>query len=459
MAKRKTIADELQKLIDSKADIAEAIEQMGGIVPSEFSQYGDAIRRLHIDEGNPVLFIDYDGRVIFSYTATAAQALTELPRLPQREGMDNQGWNFTLSEMKEQLTRCGNVVVGCNYKPIDGKTRIKVKLDSAKSFPLCFGQTMLNSISVDWGDESPAETYSDTTDAIVRRHAYAQAGTYTIVITPIDGLPVFGHQTFNICGFSATDRSDAVTTCSQIQEVQLGDVYGTLQGTFQFCTNLSAVNIPKDITNISIAAFSEAQNLVGVVLPNSVTSIDKMAFAQNPKMRYVSIPPSVTAFNRGYYFLNDSALLRTNLTSSIITFDTASAFDGCKSYRAKVVLPSFLTTLGTSMFRYCNSMSGIDIPSGVTSIEGQCFLECCNLSKLEFPSTLTSIAASAFAQCWGIQEFDFTACTSIPALLNGNAFSQTSENKRILVRDNLYNTWATAANWAEYADYMTAQSI
>ena len=46
---------------------------------------------------NDVVFRDYDGTILYSYSASEVASLSSLPPLPTREGLTCQGWNWTLS--------------------------------------------------------------------------------------------------------------------------------------------------------------------------------------------------------------------------------------------------------------------------------------------------------------------------------------------------------------------------
>lgn len=47
-----------------------------------------------------VNFIDYDGQLLYSYTADEFAELTELPPNPTNDGLTAQGWNWTLENAK-----------------------------------------------------------------------------------------------------------------------------------------------------------------------------------------------------------------------------------------------------------------------------------------------------------------------------------------------------------------------
>ena len=51
-------------------------------------------------EEKDVIFIDYDGTIVYSYTAEEFANLIALPDNPTHEGLVSQGWNWTLSDAK-----------------------------------------------------------------------------------------------------------------------------------------------------------------------------------------------------------------------------------------------------------------------------------------------------------------------------------------------------------------------
>ncbi|MBR7042325.1 MAG: hypothetical protein IKI04_02365 [Bacilli bacterium] len=101
MAKYYTSTEEL-------TSIADAIRTKGGTNSSLVFPTGfvSAIQNIPTSSApievaeKDVNFIDYDGTILYSYTAQEAQALTELPANPTHTGLTSHGWNWTLAEIK-----------------------------------------------------------------------------------------------------------------------------------------------------------------------------------------------------------------------------------------------------------------------------------------------------------------------------------------------------------------------
>ena len=80
-----------------------------------------------------------------------------------------------------------------------------------------------------------------------------------------------------------------------------------------------------------------------------------------------------------------------------VTEITGSAFKN-KNIES-VVIPEGVTTIGSSAFESCGSLTSIEIPSGVTTIENRTFWLCSRLTSVEIPSSVTTIGIMAFYYC------------------------------------------------------------
>ena len=115
-----------------------------------------------------------------------------------------------------------------------------------------------------------------------------------------------------------------------------------------------------------------------------------------------------------------------------------------------------VTSIGSYAFAYCYSLASITIPNGVTSIGDSVFSSCYSLASITIPNGVTSIGISVFLRCYGMRYYDFSACTSVPALSNTNAFRNIPSDCQMLIPAALYDEWSTATNWVQYASYMVA---
>lgn len=94
----------------------EAIETGGG--------GGGASRPLASD--NDVILIDFDGRVLYSYSAEEFASLSELPTIPvlKYDFLQQDGWNWTLSDAKAYVAKYKELVIGAQYTTKNGASHI-----------------------------------------------------------------------------------------------------------------------------------------------------------------------------------------------------------------------------------------------------------------------------------------------------------------------------------------------
>lgn len=111
-----------------------------------------------------VNFIDYDGTILYSYTKAEAEALTALPANPSHSGLVAQGWNWTLAQIKAQLTALpdGPVWVGQLYVTQSRATEIDVLMNDSTALSPILTITVNGTITVDWGDNSTPDEVTGT---------------------------------------------------------------------------------------------------------------------------------------------------------------------------------------------------------------------------------------------------------------------------------------------------------
>ena len=90
-----------------------------------------------VRDEDDVIFIDYDGTIVYSYSKGDFAKLTAMPANPVHPGLTAQGWNWTLADAKTQVATYGYLTIGQNYITTDNKTHIDITIESTS--PKTFG--------------------------------------------------------------------------------------------------------------------------------------------------------------------------------------------------------------------------------------------------------------------------------------------------------------------------------
>lgn len=90
-----------------------------------------------------------------------------------------------------------------------------------------------------------------------------------------------------------------------------------------------------------------------------------------------------------------------------VTSIGSSAFQGCNSL-SSITMPDGLTSIGCSAFDCCYTLTDITIPDGVTVINADTFRRCTRLTSITIPASITTIISCAFSSCYKITDIYFT---------------------------------------------------
>ena len=481
-----TTAQKLQAILDSKADIAAALEEKHAVVPETFAEYGNAIRTISQNDApnirNPVKFVDYDGTLLYSYGVQAALALEELPELPTRPGLTNQGWNYTLAQLKTQVQTIGKAIVGCNYITTDGRTRFHITIPNStfSLFKIGLAQTKTKTLVIDWGDGTVEGEFGSTTYTI-RSHQYSPSSypaSYVIEVYGINGgLPNLAGAIVGSAGSSTTSNPSSNSATTQVtalgcmfDEIEVGEVAPTLgTNTFRWITSVRTINLPRCITTLGQQCLGGLDAAKGLVIPSSVTTVNNSIFAYCYATEMISLPPTITAFTNTMFqscyawmelvvpysitsigtqcFMNCGAMQDLKFPAAVTTIPS-QAFQGCAAMPHAEFLGT-VASIGASALNGCNSLKEFTVGSGTTAIQSSTFSGCNAIQRITFLGDIASIATKAFNNCYGCRVFDFRNNTQVPTLVS-DAFTNTPSSKKIVVPDSLYTSWSGADVWSNY---------
>ena len=405
-----------------------------------------------------VNFIDYDGSILYAYTAQEADALSALPANPSHSGLTAQGWNWTLAEIKAQLTALpnGDIWVGQIYITQSGNTEIDCIFPADSLHPY-MGLGVKGTVTINWGDGATSTLTGTATGTIQwTDHVYASAGSYTVSISATDQFE-FQNASSQDCGiFSNTNTTTNSREYSQcIKAIRIGTGYSSSNFSYRIrkCINLETFTIPSYITNIGENAFAECYRLKSITIPSRVTSIGNSAFSTCYNLKNVSLPGGVTTIGNSVF--GSCYTLQSITIPSSTTSVGSSAFVNCNTLKS-VFIPPALTTIATGLFSNCYSLNKVILPNSLTSIGNSAFKYCYALTSITVPSGVTTIEASTFSSDYSVNEYHFLATTP-PTLANTNAFSSIQSYCVIYVPTASLNAYKTANNWSTYASYIQGE--
>ena len=254
-------------------------------------------------------------------------------------------------------------------------------------------------------------------------YAFSGCSSLTSITIP-EGMTSIGDRAFYECSsLTSITIPEGVTS--------IGD------WAFYECSSLTSITIPEGVTSIGDRAFYECSSLTSITIPESVTSIGDSVFFGCSSLTYVKIPESVTSIGTTA-FCNCSSLTSITIPESVTSIG-GSVFFGCSSLTS-ITIPERVTSIGDGAFSNCSSLDGIwanqnskfyisdgqgvlynkdktvliavpgaisgtyVIPASVTSIGSSAFEGCISLTSITIPDSVTSIGACAFKSCGNVTD-------------------------------------------------------
>ena len=188
------------------------------------------------------------------------------------------------------------------------------------------------------------------------------------------------------------DESNADTSGSWTYTVSGGNATLTAySGTEANITIPNTLN-GTPVTAIGASVFMGNNTIRSVVIPDNIISIGNDAF-RNSSIVSVTIQGNPTLGT--YIFRNCQSLNDFDFGTEIQVLGTGM-FNSDEALLTVEIPNSVTTILGS--FNYCKNLSGVIIPSSVTTLSGNAFTNTA-ISSIVIPSSVTTISNMAFNQC------------------------------------------------------------
>lgn len=256
-----------------------------------------------------------------------------------------------------------------------------------------------------------------------------------------------------------------ISTCLSLKSIYtdsnntLALVIEGTAGQSDYHSELKKTNFSKKLGSKIFSGNNDIDNLSDnkyKIISSTATSMDnefRNCYSLENASKFGELCPDLTTMDYCFYSCNN---LKNITLPSSLTKLTSYNFSGCYKLE-NIIIPSSVTNIGPNNFSACYSLKNITIPSNVTVLGANCFQSCYNLKTVTFLGQISNIQTNTFYLCISVVKYDFTNSTAVPSLANTNAITVNADTK-IVVPDDLYETWIGTTNWSTYASYIVKES-
>ena len=201
-------------------------------------------------------------------------------------------------------------------------------------------------------------------------------------------------------------------------------------------TNIKSIEIKSGVIQVRDFAFTSDK-------------LEKITFSQTKSITFKNSAfygcTALKEFNLGSININASVLTGISYESITVSEDNAYLMveDNILFSKDKKTLirypnnkldeeytiPESVTTIGSSAFLGCTSLTSVTIPEGVTTIGENAFYNCSALTSVTIPEAVTKIGSSAFYGCTSLAEVSFNAIKADDCNSYGQIFSNNLSQK------------------------------
>lgn len=240
---------------------------------------------------------------------------------------------------------------------------------------------------------------------------------------------------------------------------------GSKENEFNTMTNrlIYSCAIGEGVSSLGKMAFYELRNMENVVIGPSVQSIEPDAFLCTTPKR-VSVSEQNTKFDsredcNAVIETATNTLYRGFSTTVIPTSVTSigtSAFSDREDLTS-IRIPNSVVTIGKSAFGNCVALEKVEMGQGVRVIESSAFRHCDVLESIELPSTLESAGSYAF---WNCGKLTTMICHAQRVPTSGNNLFQGTPvaSATLYVPEESIDAYKANAQWGAFGKILPIPS-
>lgn len=410
-----------------------------------------------IVEENDVNFYDYDGTLLYSYSARDFANLSAMPRNPSHTGLTAQGWNWSLVDAKAYVALSGFLDIGQSYVTDNGRTRLYIDLDDPNllNFDLYLRSMDTSSTyRIHWGDGTTNDSTSSST-SVTYSHTYSTTGNYCIELEALTGS---FRRASTTTGWSILGKvSDHYAQATKVKKIEIGNNFRMYADAFQYLTEVKSITIPKTLDGLTIPRYLGFSNTDTYfpckccIVPDGVTASPSVYGSKN--MTVFSIPNNVVTIGS----IGRAPLLKRFATpTTLTTFPsvTDTLFSLTQYNNRKVYIPSNFTVIPQQMFQY-NIFKRCVIPEGIQSIGSAILSNAINMEYLSLPSTLTECKGAIRSKAHSLTEIHIYATT--PPTCSATLFTELPSVCKIYVPSASLTTYQSASKWSDFSSKMIGE--
>lgn len=214
---------------------------------------------------------------------------------------------------------------------------------------------------------------------------------------------------------------------------------------YAFPTILRSITIPESVTDISGQAFHSCINLknISVLSGNPIFVFQGNALYKKDtkelicvpaglKLTEFSIPDGITGINGAFRWCD--SLTNVEIPDSVTSIG-GYAFYRCTSL-TDIIIPNSVTSIDDYAFCECDSLTGIAVPDSAASIGDFAFFGCDSLTSITIPDSVAGIGVGAFSYCNNLININISSENPFFVFWE-NALYKKDTNELICVPDGL----------------------